>query len=161
MIKIAFFKLSRLQDVHLFVCKQVIVEEPESVVENEDVVEVLSEESFAELEEVAAEVYYYQSEQEIIASTFKSIIPPNMFDSFAGFFSEPTTGLCPCYDVEPAPVEEIIDVSKEMNEKTIKEIADKALMGKLKEVETESVETESVEKESVENVYVETESVKK
>ncbi|MFS7985592.1 hypothetical protein Hanom_Chr11g01000251 [Helianthus anomalus] len=72
-------------------------------------------------------------------------MPPNMFDSFAGFFSEPTTGFCPQYDIEKAPIEEIIDVSKEMNEETLKEIADKALMGKLKEVETESVETESVE----------------
>ncbi|KAJ0878879.1 hypothetical protein HanRHA438_Chr10g0444931 [Helianthus annuus] len=95
---------------------------------------------------------------------------PNMFDSFAGFFSEPTTGFCPQYDVEKALVEEIIDVSKEMNEETLKEIADKALMVKLKEVdktqelvsvETESVETESVETESVKTESVETESIEK
>ncbi|KAJ0948207.1 putative transcription factor interactor and regulator CCHC(Zn) family [Helianthus annuus] len=138
-----------------------IVEEPECVVETEVVSEVVSEESLTDLEEAAAEVYYYQSEQEIIASSFKSIMPPNMFESYAGFFSEPTSGFCPQYDVEKAPVEEIIDVSKEMNEVTLKEIADKALMGKLKEVETESVETKSVETESVESVSVDTESVKK
>ncbi|KAJ0690939.1 hypothetical protein HanOQP8_Chr11g0423561 [Helianthus annuus] len=138
-----------------------IVEEPECIVEIEEVSEVMSEESLADLEEAAAEVYYYQSEQEIIASSFKSIMPPNMFDSFTGFFSEPTTGFCPQYDAEKAQVEEIIDVSKEMNEETLKEIADKALMGKLKEVETESVEMESVETESVENVSVDMESVKK
>ncbi|KAM0035511.1 putative transcription factor interactor and regulator CCHC(Zn) family [Helianthus debilis subsp. tardiflorus] len=130
-----------------------IVEEPERTVETE---EILSEESLANHEEAAAEVYYYQSEQEIIASSFKSIMPPNMFDSFAGFFNEPTTGFCPRYDVEKVPVEEIIDVSKEMNEETLKQIADKALMGKLKEVETESIESKSVETESVESVSVKT-----
>ncbi|XP_022019111.1 uncharacterized protein LOC110919139 [Helianthus annuus] len=138
-----------------------IVEEPECGVETEDVSEVMIEESLADLEEAAAEVYYYQSKQEIIASSLKSIMPPNMFDSFAGFFSEPTTGFCPQYNVEKVPVEEIIDVSKEMNEETLKEIADKALMGKLKKVEIESVETEPVETESVENVSVKTESVGK
>ncbi|MFS7912941.1 hypothetical protein Hanom_Chr02g00135801 [Helianthus anomalus] len=122
-----------------------IVEEPENVVETEVVSEVVSEESLAYLEEVAAEVYYYQSEQEIIAS----------------FFCEPTTGFCPQYDVEKAPIEEIIDVSKETNEETLKEIADKALMGKLKEVDTKSVKTESVNTESVDNVTVETELVQK
>ncbi|XP_022032415.1 uncharacterized protein PFB0765w-like [Helianthus annuus] len=137
-----------------------IFEEPECVVEAEDVGEVMSEESLAELEEVAAEVYYYQSEQEIIASSFKSIMPLNMFDSFAGFFSEPTTGFCPQYDVKKAPVEEIIDVSKEMNEETLKEIADKALMGKLKEVD-KTQDSESVETESVKTESIETKSVKK
>ncbi|MFS7918078.1 hypothetical protein Hanom_Chr03g00196661 [Helianthus anomalus] len=80
----------------------------------------MSEENLAELEEAVAEVYYYQSEQEVIANSFKSIMPPNMFDSFAGFFSEPTTGFCPQYEVEKIPVQEIIDVSKEMNEETLK-----------------------------------------
>ncbi|KAJ0645960.1 putative transcription factor interactor and regulator CCHC(Zn) family [Helianthus annuus] len=60
----------------------------------EEVGEVMSEESYAELEEAATAVYYYQSEQEVITNTFKSIIPSNMFDSFAGFFGEPTMGFC-------------------------------------------------------------------
>ncbi|MFS8019436.1 hypothetical protein Hanom_Chr15g01403751 [Helianthus anomalus] len=55
----------------------------------------MSEESLANLEEVAAEIYYYQSEQVVIASSFKSLIPPNMSESFEGFFKEPTTGFCP------------------------------------------------------------------
>ena len=69
--------------------------------------------------------------------------------------------------IEKASVEEIIDVSKEMTEETLKEITDKALMGKLKEVDTEPVEpvsvsTESVQKESdeeSESVEVKTEGV--
>ncbi|MFS7892269.1 hypothetical protein Hanom_Chr00s000549g01649411 [Helianthus anomalus] len=75
-----------------------IIEEPECVVETEEVGEVTSEESLAELEEAGVEVYYYQLEHEIIANSFKSIIPPNMFDSFEGFFIEPTTGFCLQYD---------------------------------------------------------------
>ncbi|MFS8019562.1 hypothetical protein Hanom_Chr15g01405221 [Helianthus anomalus] len=133
-----------------------ILEEPECVVEIEEVSEVTSEESLVDLEEFAAEVYYYQSEQEVIASSFKSIMPPNMFESFAGFFNEPTTGVCPRYDVEKEQVEEMIDVSKEMNEETLKEIADRTLMAKLKEVDIESVKSKSVNAESVESVFVET-----
>ncbi|KAJ0494653.1 putative transcription factor interactor and regulator CCHC(Zn) family [Helianthus annuus] len=75
-----------------------IVEEPEP--ETSEVSEVMTEESYAELEEAATAVYYYQSEQEVIANTFKSIMPSNVFDSFAGFFSESTTGFCPQYKVE-------------------------------------------------------------
>ncbi|XP_021995902.1 uncharacterized protein LOC110893090 [Helianthus annuus] len=126
-----------------------IVEVPESVVETEVISEDVSEESSVDLEEIAAEVYYYQSEQEVLASSLKSIMPPNVFNSFAGYFSEPTTGSCPQYDVEKAPVEEIIDVSKEITEETLEEIADKVLMAKLKEVDTESVKPESVDTESV------------
>ncbi|MFS7964143.1 hypothetical protein Hanom_Chr08g00746751 [Helianthus anomalus] len=137
-----------------------IVEELECVIETEEVGEVMSEESLAELEEAAGEDYYYQSEQDIIANSFKSIMPPNMFDSFAGFFSEPTTEFCPRYDEEKAPVEEIIDVSKEMNEETTKEIADRALMVKVKEVD-KNQESVSVETESIKTESVETESIKK
>ncbi|MFS8021448.1 hypothetical protein Hanom_Chr16g01427511 [Helianthus anomalus] len=56
---------------------------------------MMTKESYAELEEAAETVYYYQSEQEVITNTFKSIMPSNVFDSFAGFFGEPTTGFCP------------------------------------------------------------------
>ncbi|MFS8007629.1 hypothetical protein Hanom_Chr14g01263301 [Helianthus anomalus] len=90
-------------------------------------------------------------------------MPSNVFDSFAGFFGEPTTGFCPQYEVEKTLVQEIIDVSKEMNEKTLKEIADKAIMVKLQEVEQTNTpsdkneikdatqESVSVEKESTES----------
>ncbi|MFS7964705.1 hypothetical protein Hanom_Chr08g00753431 [Helianthus anomalus] len=107
-----------------------IVEEPEPEIE-----ESVNEENVDDLEETEAAVYYYQSEQEVIANTFKSIIPSNVFDSFAGFFNESTTGYCPQYEDEKAPVQEIIDISKEINEETLKEIADRALMVKLQEVE--------------------------
>ncbi|MFS7987155.1 hypothetical protein Hanom_Chr11g01019111 [Helianthus anomalus] len=55
-----------------------IVEEPECVVETDEFNEVTSEENLANLEEVVAEVYYYQSEQEVIATSFKLVMPPNM-----------------------------------------------------------------------------------
>ncbi|MFS7912187.1 hypothetical protein Hanom_Chr02g00126971 [Helianthus anomalus] len=42
-----------------------------------------------------------------------------------------------------------------MNEETLTEIADRALMGKLKEVDMESIESKSIETESVESVSVE------
>ncbi|MFS7997519.1 hypothetical protein Hanom_Chr12g01142731 [Helianthus anomalus] len=116
---------------------------------------------------MAAEVYYYQTEHEVLASSLKSIMPPKVFDSFAGFFEEPTTGLCPQYEVKKDSVDEMIDVTKEMTEETLKEIAEIALMGKLKEVDTEpivpeSVDTESVQKESdeeSESVEVKTKGV--
>ncbi|MFS7979688.1 hypothetical protein Hanom_Chr10g00930651 [Helianthus anomalus] len=108
----------------------------------------MNEESLADLEEAAATVYYYQSELDVIANTFKSIMPSNVFDTFVGFFAEPTTGFYPQYEVEKTPVQEIIDVSEEMNEETLKQIADKALMAKLQEVE-QTQESVSIEKESV------------
>ncbi|XP_021974896.1 uncharacterized protein LOC110870008 [Helianthus annuus] len=126
-----------------------IVEESESVVEPEVVNEEVSVDNVADLEEIVAEVYYYQSEKEVLASSLKSIMPPKVFDSFAGFFEEPTTGLCPRYEVKKDSVEEMIDVTKEMTKETLKEIADRALMGKLKEVDTERVKPESVSTESV------------
>ncbi|XP_022041192.1 uncharacterized protein LOC110943766 [Helianthus annuus] len=73
----------------------------ECIPEVEEVSEMMTEESYAELEEAAAAVYYYQSEQEV------SLVNRLW----------------------------IIDVAKEMNEETLKEIADKALMVKLQEVE--------------------------
>ncbi|XP_022003752.1 uncharacterized protein LOC110901220 [Helianthus annuus] len=110
-----------------------IVEEPEIVVEPEVVVEDASVDSMASIEELAAEVYYYQSEQKVLAS----------------FFEEPTTRLCPRFEEKKESVEEMIDVTKEMTEDTLKEIADRALMAKLKEVDTELVKPESVGTESV------------
>ncbi|KAJ0918598.1 putative transcription factor interactor and regulator CCHC(Zn) family [Helianthus annuus] len=65
------------------------------------------------------------------------------------FFEEPTNGLCPRYEEKKESVEEMIDVTKELTEDTLKEIADRALMAKLKEVDTELVKPESVGTESV------------
>ncbi|MFS7890124.1 hypothetical protein Hanom_Chr00s000007g01615111 [Helianthus anomalus] len=85
-------------------------------------------------------------------------MPSNMFDSFVGFFGEPTTGFFPQYEVEKTPVQEIIDVSKEINEETLKEIADKALMVKLQEVD--QTETSSDNNETKESTQ-ESMSIKK
>ncbi|KAJ0726990.1 hypothetical protein HanPI659440_Chr12g0476831 [Helianthus annuus] len=63
----------------------------------------------------------------------KSIMPPKVFESFAGFFEEPMTGSCPRYEEKKEAVEEMIDVTKELTGDTLKDIADRALMGKLKE----------------------------
>ncbi|XP_022040293.1 uncharacterized protein LOC110942838 [Helianthus annuus] len=73
------------------------------------------------------------------------------------FFSELTTGFCPQYEVEKTLVQEIIDVSKEMNEETLKEIADKALMVKLQEMQLKSqcLEKESESDGKSENVKTE------
>ncbi|XP_022003992.2 uncharacterized protein LOC110901472 [Helianthus annuus] len=131
-----------------------MVSEPEIVTED---VSVVAEEVFVEnvvdIEEIAAEVYYYQSEQEVLASSMKSIMPPKIFESFAGYFEEPKTGSCPRFEEKKEVVEELIDVSKELTEEALKDIADKALMGKLREVDSElekseSVSTVSVKKES-------------
>ncbi|KAJ0614970.1 putative transcription factor interactor and regulator CCHC(Zn) family [Helianthus annuus] len=62
-----------------------IVEEPEIVVEPEVVVEDVTVDSVAGIEELVAEVYYYQSEQEVLASSFKSIMPSKIFESFCRF----------------------------------------------------------------------------
>ena len=79
----------------------------------------------------------------------KSVMPPNVFDSFAGYFEEPRTGSCPRFEEKKEAVEEVIDVSKEMTGEVLKDIADKALMGKLKEVDSEPKESQSVDKVSV------------
>ncbi|MFS7938443.1 hypothetical protein Hanom_Chr05g00439761 [Helianthus anomalus] len=79
----------------------------------------------------------------------KSIMPPNVFDSFAEYFEEPRTGTCPRFEEEKEAVEEVIDVSKEMTGEVLKDIADKALMSKLKEVDTDLQVSKSVDKMSV------------
>ncbi|XP_021974503.1 uncharacterized protein LOC110869568 [Helianthus annuus] len=130
-----------------------IVELPEMVTKPEMIVEDVPVENVVDFEEIAAEIYYYQSEQEVLASTMKSIMRPKVFESFAGYFKEPMTGSCPRYEEKKEVVEEMIDVTKELTGETLKDIADKALMGKLKEVDSEleksdSVSTVSVKQES-------------
>ncbi|XP_021996076.1 uncharacterized protein LOC110893269 [Helianthus annuus] len=131
-----------------------MVSEPEIVTEDVSVVaEEVSAENVVDIEEIAAEMYYYQSEQEVLASSMKSITPPKIFESFAGYFEEPKTGSCQRFEDKKKVVEELIDVSKELTGEALKDIADKALMGKLREVDSElekseSVSTVSVKKES-------------
>ncbi|XP_035838280.1 uncharacterized protein LOC118485882 [Helianthus annuus] len=67
------------------------------------------------------------------------------------FFGEPTMGFCPQYEVEQTPVQETIDVSKEMNEETLKEIADKALMVNLQESGKKSESDDKSESEKSES----------
>ncbi|XP_035838837.1 uncharacterized protein LOC118486468 [Helianthus annuus] len=67
----------------------------------------------------------------------------------AGYFEEPRTGSCPRFEEKKEVVEELIDVSKEMTGEALKDIADKALMGKLKGVDSESEESKSVSSVSV------------
>ncbi|KAJ0556872.1 hypothetical protein HanRHA438_Chr07g0305591 [Helianthus annuus] len=133
-----------------------VVEVPEMVTESEIVAEDVSVvvedipvENVIDIEEIAAEVYYYQSEQEVLASSMKSIMPPKVFESFAGYFEEPMTGSCPRYEEKKEVVEEMIDVTKELTGETLKDIANKALMGKLKEVDSELKKSESVSTVSV------------
>ncbi|XP_035832028.1 uncharacterized protein LOC118481047 [Helianthus annuus] len=127
-----------------------VVTEPEIVDEVvSEVVEEIPTENVIDVEEIAAEVYYYQSQQEELAYTMKSIMPPNVFDSFAGYFEEPRTGSCPRFEEKKEAIEEVIDVSKEMTGEVLKDIADKALMGNLKEVDSEPKESQSIDKVSV------------
>ncbi|XP_035836918.1 neurofilament medium polypeptide-like [Helianthus annuus] len=115
-----------------------MVSEPETVTEDVSVVvEEVSADNAADMEEIAAGVYYYQSEQEVLGSLMKSVLPPKFSESFAGYFEEPKTGSCPRFEEKKEVVEELIDVSKEMTGEVLKDIADKALMGKLKEVDSE------------------------
>ena len=79
----------------------------------------------------------------------KSVLPPEISESFAGYFEEPRTGSCPRFEEKKEVVEELIDVSKELTGEALKDIADKALMGKLKEVDSESEESKSVSSVSV------------
>ncbi|MFS7963292.1 hypothetical protein Hanom_Chr08g00736381 [Helianthus anomalus] len=80
----------------------------------------------------------------------KSVLPRNVFESFAGNFEEQRTRSCPRLEEKKETVEELIDVSKEKTGEVLKDIADKALMGKLKEVDSESEESKSVGSVSVE-----------
>ncbi|XP_022031046.1 uncharacterized protein LOC110931986 [Helianthus annuus] len=122
-----------------------MVSEPETVTENvSEVAEEVSVDNVVDVEEIVAEVYYYQSKQEELAYTMKSILPPNVFESFVGYFEEPKTGSCPRFEEKKEVVEELIDVSKEMTGEVLKDIADKALMGKLKEVDSDLEESKSV-----------------
>ncbi|XP_035843927.1 uncharacterized protein LOC118490410 [Helianthus annuus] len=114
-----------------------------------EVVEEIPTENVIDVEEIAAEVYYYQSQQEELVYTMKSVMPPNVFNSFAGYFEEPRTGSCPRFEEKKEAIEEVIDMSKEMTGEVLKDIADKALMGKLKEVDSEPKESQSVDKVSV------------
>ncbi|XP_035835853.1 uncharacterized protein LOC110888423 [Helianthus annuus] len=133
-----------------------MVTEPEMIVEEVPVVvEEVPVENVVDIEEIAAEVYYYQSEQEVLESSMKSIMPPKVFESFAGYFEEPTTGTCPRYEEKKEVVEEMIDVTKELTGETLKDIADKALMGKLKEVLDE--ESDNSEKSQSEKAVTESE----
>ncbi|XP_022019207.1 uncharacterized protein LOC110919241 [Helianthus annuus] len=126
------------------------VSEPEVVAEDVSVVvEEVSGDNVVNIEEIAAEVYYYQLEQEVLGSLMKSVLPPNISESFAGYFEEPKTGSCPRFEEKKEVVEELIDVSKEMTGEALRDIADKALMGKLKEVDSESEESKSVSSVSV------------
>ncbi|XP_021975488.1 uncharacterized protein LOC110870613 [Helianthus annuus] len=127
-----------------------MVSEPERVAEDVSVVvEEVSADNAVDMEEIAAGVYYYQSEQKVLGSLMKSVLPPNISESFAGYFEEPRTGSCPRFEEKKEVVEELIDVSKEMTGEVLKDIADKALMGKLKEVDSESEESKSVSNVSV------------
>ncbi|MCQ7285353.1 hypothetical protein NP026_23640, partial [Salmonella enterica] len=108
------------------------------------VADEVSGENTVNIEEIAADVHYYQSEQEVLGSLMKSVLPPKISESFAGYFEEPKTGSCPRFEEKKEVVEELIDVSKELTGEALKDIADKALMGKLKEVDSESEESKSV-----------------
>ncbi|XP_035834086.1 uncharacterized protein LOC118482627 [Helianthus annuus] len=111
-----------------------------------EVVKEVSTDSSAKAEASVSEILNFQSRQEEFVYTMKSILPPNVFDSFADYFEEPRTGTCPRFEAEKEAVEEVIDVSKVMTEEALKEIADKALMSKLKEVDSDV--QESVDKVS-------------
>ncbi|XP_035837234.1 uncharacterized protein LOC118485097 [Helianthus annuus] len=127
-----------------------MVSEPETVTEDVSVIaEEVSAENAVNIEEIAAEVYCYQSEQEVLGSLMKSVLPTKISESFAGYFEEPKTGSCPRFEEKKEVVEELIDVSKELTGEALKDIADKALMGKLREVDSELVESKSVSSESV------------
>ncbi|KAJ0576488.1 putative transcription factor interactor and regulator CCHC(Zn) family [Helianthus annuus] len=116
---------------------------------NQEIPETFTEDSVkdsAKAEEVISDdlSFGYQREESIY--TMKSILSPNVFDTFADFFEDPRTGTCPRFEAKKDEVVELIDVSKEMTKEDLKEIADKALMSKLREVD--SVVPESVDKES-------------
>ncbi|XP_035832056.1 uncharacterized protein LOC110870582 [Helianthus annuus] len=111
----------------------------------EDVENVFTDSS-AKAGESVTEFLNFQSRQEEFVYTMKSILPPNVFDSFADYFEEPRTGICPRFEAVKETIQEVIDVSKEMTEEALKEIADKALMSKLKEVDSDV--QESVDKVS-------------
>ncbi|XP_035834205.1 uncharacterized protein LOC118482698 [Helianthus annuus] len=122
---------------------EIVIEEVMEVADQvvPEVVEKDSTDSSAKAGESVTEFLNFQSRQEEFVYTMKSILPPNVFDSFADYFEEPRTGTCPRFETKKEAVEEVIDVSKEMNEEALKEIADKALMSKLKEVDTDFQES--------------------
>ncbi|KAJ0452878.1 putative transcription factor interactor and regulator CCHC(Zn) family [Helianthus annuus] len=116
---------------------------------NQEIPETFTEDSVkdsAKAEEVVSDDLSFGYQREEFIYTMKSIFSPNVFDTFADFFEDPRTGTCPRFEAKKDEVVEIIDVSKEMTKEDLKEIADRALMSKLKEVD--SVVPESVDKES-------------
>ncbi|MFS8025264.1 hypothetical protein Hanom_Chr16g01472931 [Helianthus anomalus] len=56
---------------------------------------------------------------------FKSIFPPDVFNSFAGFFGEEAPFKYLHYDEETSEYVELIDVNKELNAEALEEIAQK------------------------------------
>ncbi|MFS7937296.1 hypothetical protein Hanom_Chr05g00425941 [Helianthus anomalus] len=100
-----------------------IIEEPEQIMEEVIVIEVY----------VSEDYYDSEASQKTISNSFKSIMPPDMFNSFAGFFGN-KGNYCDlqCEEENNQPVEEIIDVMKEMNEENLTEIVENAMMAELK-----------------------------
>ncbi|XP_035835871.1 golgin subfamily A member 6-like protein 1 [Helianthus annuus] len=127
---------------------EIMIEEVIEVVDQEvpEIVKDVSMEDSEKNEETVSDVLSFKSRREEFVYTMKSILPPNVFGSFADYFEDPRTGTCPRFEAEKEEVEEMIDVSKEMTEETLQEIADKALMSKLKEVDSDI--QESVDKVS-------------
>ncbi|KAJ0938277.1 putative transcription factor interactor and regulator CCHC(Zn) family [Helianthus annuus] len=127
---------------------EIVIEEVIEGVDQEiqEVVTDVSVKYSAKAEESVSDDLSFESRREEFIYTMKSILPPNVFGSFADFFEDPRTGTCPRFEAKKDEVVEIIDVSKEMTEEALKDIADKALMSKLKEVDSDI--SESVDKMS-------------
>ncbi|KAJ0589142.1 putative transcription factor interactor and regulator CCHC(Zn) family [Helianthus annuus] len=137
-------KAADIADSDSEVVEETVTENVESVPEIgiEEVIEGVDQ----EFPESVSDDLSFESRREEFIYTMKSILPPNVFGSFADFFEDPRTGTCPRFEAKKDEVVEIIDVSKEMTEEALKDIADKALMSKLKEVDSDI--PESVDKMS-------------
>ncbi|KAF5762405.1 putative transcription factor interactor and regulator CCHC(Zn) family [Helianthus annuus] len=98
-----------------------IIKEPEPTVE--EVVEDDGEICFDDVP-----IDYDSESHEILHDTFRSIMPSDMFNSFVGFFSNQGYSGMQREEVKKELVDEIIDVSKEMNAENLADIADKAMM---------------------------------
>ncbi|MFS8025266.1 hypothetical protein Hanom_Chr16g01472951 [Helianthus anomalus] len=68
---------------------------------------------------------------------FKSIFPPDVFNSFVGFYGEEASSKDLHYNEETHEYVDLIDVNKEMNVEALEEIAQKAMMANLKEVNSD------------------------
>ncbi|XP_022031544.1 uncharacterized protein LOC110932524 [Helianthus annuus] len=87
------------------------------------------------------------SEPEIVDEVVSEVVEEIPTESY---FEKPRTGSCPRFEEKKEAVEEVIDVSKEMTGEVLKDIADKALMGKLKEVlDDESEKSEKANSKKV------------